>query len=233
MTIIKEVLDAIAAVSEGIDHIQTISEAIKEGTDYLKSTHPNVAGDVAAMCEEMRKSSQAIASASSIVTHFRFVIGDVNAAEASRFNEHLVNHKAQAESVQQQLQSMRGHCSVIKEHAEAIRENARPTVLKSIAEAFGLRSATREQQLAKALQSIYDEEMEYHLGVYQMANAVQKTLKAVQDELGPPGIIAPENVPKAANLLGEYAVAFSDLESRCNHNALTLQASVDALRQNV
>ena len=71
MAIIQEVLDAIAAVSDSIDKIQTIADAIKEGKTYLKSTHPNVAEDLAEMCEEMRKSSQAIASASSIVTHFR------------------------------------------------------------------------------------------------------------------------------------------------------------------
>ena len=231
MAIIQEVRDAIVAVSDSIDHIQTISEAIKEGKDYLKSTHPNVADDLAAMCEEMRKSSQAIASASSIVTHFRFVIGNAHVAEASRFNEHLVNHKAQAESVQQQLRSMRGHCTVIEEHAEAIRKKAKPTVLTSISEVLGLRSTEREQQLADALQGIYNEEMEYHRGVYQMANAVQKALKAVQDELGPPGTIVPEKVPSAAKVLGEYAVAFADLESRCNHNALMLQASIDELRQ--
>ncbi|MDP7600249.1 MAG: hypothetical protein QF605_02580, partial [Rhodospirillales bacterium] len=58
----------------------------------LKTKHPHVADDLIEMCEEMSKSSQALAAASSIITHFRFVIGDTNAAEASRFNEHLVNH---------------------------------------------------------------------------------------------------------------------------------------------
>ena len=59
------------------------------------------------------------------------------------------------------------------------------------------RSDGREQDLAKALQEIYDEEMEYHNGVVAMADAVKATLKAVQDELGPPGIIDPNNVPDA------------------------------------
>jgi hypothetical protein len=230
MAIIQEVRDAIAAVSESIDHIQTISDAIKEGTTYLKSAHPYVAEDLAKMCEEMRKSSQAIASASSIVTHFRFVIGDGQSAEASRFNEHFVKHKMQADAVQQQLRSMRGHCSVIKEHANAIQDKAKPGVLTSISEALGLRSTQRERELADALQGIYDEEMEYHRGVYQMANAVQEALKAVHDELGPPGAIDPQHVPNAAATLGEYAVAFAELESRCNHNALILQASIDELR---
>lgn len=81
------------------------------------------------------------------------------------------------------------------------------------------------------MQGIYDEEMQYHRDVYQMADAVQEALKAVQNELGPPGVIDPNKVPSAALVLGEYASAFAELESRCNHNALVLQASIDELRQ--
>ncbi len=232
MTIAKEVSDAINAVSETIESIQTISEAINKGKDYLKTKHPHVAEDLIKMCDEMRKSSQALAAASSIVTHFRFVLGDTNAAEASRFNEHLVNHKSQAETVEQRLRSMRGHCSVIEEHSTRIREHADPKGLTTLAAALGLHSVEKEADLANALQNIYDEEMQYHLGVYQMGDAIKAALNAVQEKLGPPGIIDPTNVPNAAMTLGEYAVAFSEIESRCNHNALQLQASIDSLQGN-
>ena len=137
MAIIKEVRDAIEAVAETVEHVRKISEAIKNGRDYLKTKHPHVASDLVVMCKEIRKSSQALAAASSIVTHFRFVIGDALAAEASRFNEHLVDHKAQAERVEQQLRSMRGHCKVIEEHAKAIAQNANPGGLTSLAAALG------------------------------------------------------------------------------------------------
>lgn len=230
MAIIQEVRDAIAAVAEGVEHVRTISEAITNGRDYLKTTHPNVASDLIAMCEEMGKSSQALAAASSIITHFRFVIGDTLAEEASRFNEHLVSHKVQAETVDQRLRSMRGHCSVIEEHAEAIRKNADPKGLTSLAAALGFHSADRERELATALEGIYNEEMQYHFGVYEMANAVKAALKAVQDTLGPAGAIDPSKVPDAAAVLGEYATAFGQLETVCNYNFLQLQASIDALR---
>ncbi len=231
MAIIQEVRDAIAAVADNVEHIRTISEAVTNGKDYLKTTHSSVAGDLAAMCEEMGKSSQALAAASSIVTHFRFVIGDGLAGEASRFNEHLVSHKAQAETVDRSLTSMRGHCSVIKDHADSIREHADPKGLTSIAAALGLHSPKREKDLAAALQGIYDEEMQYHAGVYSMANAVKSALKAIQDALGPPGSINPQNVPKAAEVLGEYATAFARLEADCNYNVLQLQESIEALRE--
>ena len=230
MAIIKEVRDAIEAVAETVEHVRKISEAIKNGRDYLKTKHPHVASDLVVMCEEMRKSSQALAAASSIVTHFRFVIGDALAAEAARFNEHLVDHKAQAEMVEQQLNSMRGHCTAIKQHAEAIAQKAEPGGLTSLATALGLHSPAREWELATALQGIYDEEMQYHAGVFEMANAIKAALKAVQDELGPAGMIDPSQVPAAGIVLGEYATAFEKLESNCNYNALQLQTSIDVLR---
>jgi hypothetical protein len=216
-------------VAKTVDNVCTISEAIKNGRDYLKTKHPHVASDLVVMCEEMRKSSQALAAASSIVTHFRFVIGDALAAEASRFNEHLVNYKAQAETVNQLLHSMRGHCSLIEKHAEAIRQNADPKGLTSLAAVLGLRSADREKELADALRGIYDEEMQVHQGVYEMANAIKAALKAVQDTLGPPGVIDPSKVPEAAVVLGEYAEAFAKLEANCNYNVLQLQGSIDTL----
>jgi hypothetical protein len=230
MAIIQEVRDAITAVAETVDHVRTISEAIKNGRDYLKTKHPHVSSDLVAMCEEMRKSSEALAAASSIVTHFRFVIGDALAHEASRFNEHLVNHKAQAETVEARLRSMRGHCSVIEKHAESIRKNAVPNRLTPISEALGLSSGKRERDLAAALQGIYDEETQYHLGVYAMANAIKAALKSVQDTLGPPGVIDPTKVPDASIVLGEYATAFARLEASCNYNALQLQTSIDSLQ---
>lgn len=228
--IIKEVRDAIEAVAETVDHVRKISEAIKSGRDYLKTKHPEVGSDLVVMCEEMRKSSQAIASASSIVTHFRFVIGGSLASEASRFNEHLVNHKAQARNVEQTLDSMRGHCSKIALHAENIEKKAVPGGLTSLAAALGLHSPEREQELAEALGKIHDEEMEYHAGTHRMAKAVKAALQAVQDALGPPGLIDATQVPAAAVLLGEYATAFEKLEANCNYNAFELQTSIDVLQ---
>ena len=236
MAIVGEALDAIGAVSEAIGNVRTIAQAVREGRDYLKTTHPNVADDLAAMCEEMRKSSHALASASSIVTHFRFVVaegqagGDGLAAEASRFNEHLLRHKAQAEQVRQLLDSMRGHCSTIEGHAARIRERADTKGLRSLFSFLGLHSEAREDELADALQRIYDEELDYHRNVSAMAHAIGASLTAVQDALGPPGIIDPDKVPEAARILGAHAEAFARIEAECGFNALELQESIDRLR---
>jgi hypothetical protein len=182
------------------------------------------------MCEEMRKSSQALASASSIITHFRFVIGDRPSAEGSRFNEHLISHKTEAERLRQLLDSMRGHCRVIRDHAEKVRMNAEVKGLKSVFAVLGLHSQKREEELSHALQKIYDEEMQYHQNVNSMVDAINRSLKSIQDALGPPGQIDPGKIPEAARVLGEHAEAFSKIEANCNFNVLELQTSIDQLK---
>lgn len=230
MTIVKEVADAIGAVANSIKHIRTIAEAIKDGRAYLKTNHPEVAKNLAAMCVEMQKSSHALASASAIVTDFSFVLGPDLASEAARFNKRLIDHKKDAETVEQRIDSMRGHCSIIKSHADAIAVSAESRGLKSsVASALGLHSAAKEQDLANALQGIYDDEMAYHEGVYSMAHAIRGALKAVRDALGPPGAIDPANVPNAAKVLGEHATAFAELESDCKTIGRELQQSIDEL----
>ena len=233
MAILGEVTDAIKAVSETIESIKTISAAINSGKEYLQTNHPQVAQDLIVMCGEMKKSSHALATASAIITHFRFVLGDNNTAEAIRFNDLLVEHKLKAENVEQQINSMRGHCSVIAGHASHIREHADPRGLTTIAAVLGFHSAEKEHELATALQNIYNEEMQYHLGVYAMADAIRTSLQAIQDELGPPGAINPDNVPNAAVALGEYATAFAEIESKCKRNAKELQTSIDSLQKSV
>ena len=231
MPIVREVQDAISAVADSIGHIRTIAEAVKNGRDYLKTKHPEVAENLAIMCVEMQKSSHALASASAIVTSFSFVLGPDLASEAARFNKRLVDHKTDAETVEQRIDAMRGHCTVIQEHADAVAESAESRGLKlSVATALGFHSPDKEGELAAALQGIYDEEMAYHQGVYEMAHAIRATLQVVRDALGPPGAIDPDNVPKAAQVLGEHATAFSKLEDDCKRIRRELQESIDDLR---
>jgi hypothetical protein len=54
----------------------------------------------------------------SIITHFRFdVSSQTMGPEPSRFHEHFVRYKRQAVEVELHLDSLRGHCHVIRNHA--------------------------------------------------------------------------------------------------------------------
>jgi antitoxin (DNA-binding transcriptional repressor) of toxin-antitoxin stability system len=232
MSIVGEVRDGIALVAEGIDNIRTIHAAIKDGKDYIATQHAEVAADLVAMCREMRGTLDAIAVGSAIITHFRFTVaGEAIEREPARFNEHLMSHKAQARRVEEQLNALRGKCSVIAGHAEALEAAARRRGLSSLASLFGLRSKERELEVATALRRIYNDEMQFHHNVYGMRTVLQRALEAVEGELGPPGTMNPANVPRAAAVLGEYADAFSRLESDANYGALQLQELANDLQR--
>jgi hypothetical protein len=230
VTIVAEVVDGVKLVSGGIQNIRTILKAIEDGIDYLHNRHPDVKDDLIAMCKEMQKTTQAVAAASAIITHFRFTVaGSAAELEPARFNEHFMKYKTQAVDVTEQLNSLRGRCGIIKDHADKLDEEARKANLIGLFKLFGFDSEERERKLATALQRIYDDELQYHENVYEMRRTLEVTLDDVQSKLGPAGSMDPENVPKAAQTLGEYAEVFSKLESDANYAAFELQKAINEL----
>lgn len=225
MTIVAEVADGLKIVSDGVRSIRTIREAIEDAHAYLEAKHPDVREDVAALCAEMRKTAQAIAAATAIITHFRFQVGgDPNPAELSRFNDYLITNKGLAGHAEEQLHNLRGHCHVIRDRVASIEQRARRL---SIGQVLGLTSREREKELAEALQAIYDDEMEYYRNVYSLKAALGTALGDIEDQLGPPGAMLVENIPAAARVLGEYAAEFGRLEAEANHAAFELQTTID------
>jgi len=69
--------------------------------------------------------------------------------------------------------------------------------------------------------------------VTQLSVALRLALDDVAAKLGPAGSMLPANVPVSAALLGEYADAFSSLETTSNDLAHDLQESIDALQGRV
>ena len=230
MSIVTEVSDGIKLVTDGIENIQKIYRAVRDGKNYLITKHPQVKLEVAEMIIEMRKTLQAIAAASSLITHFRFNVSDQAVqTEPSRFNDYLMQYKAEAQHIEILLDSMRGHCHKIRHHAENMEAEAGRANLANMLKFFGLRSDEREKELSAALNRVYDEEMEFHSNVWNMRMILEKSLDDIGRKLGPPGTMDAKNVPEAAKALGEYATHFSKLESDANHAALDLQRLVDEL----
>jgi hypothetical protein len=230
MGMIKDVLDCLKTVADGIKQIQTVAQAVRDGKDFLKAKHPEIRSDVVAMCSELRNTCTAVAAASAVLTHFRFTVaGSALETEPARFNNHLIAHKEKAALVSQSLQAMRGHCHAIEVHVDRLRQRAKSLNFDKMLLLFGVNSAARDQEVAEALQKIYDEEMQGYLLVGQLSKALQGSLADIANSLGPSGSMLPANVPRAAALLGEYADAFSVLESTSNFLALDLQQAIDAL----
>jgi len=128
---------------------------------------------------------------------------------------------------------MRGHCHAIRQHVDRLRTRAESLNLDRLLLLFGIDSAERDREVAGSLQDIYDEEMQAYRLASQLSLALQLALNDVSRALGPPGAMQPGNVPAAAVILGEYAEAFSRLESTSNYVALELQQSIDVLKGRV
>lgn len=225
MSVIQEVADAITLVSESIENVSKIAEAVQSGIDYLKTNHPEVSADLVLMCRELSKTTSAMASASSVVTQFGFTVAGSDVAnQPARFNDYMVKYKSQATEVGQQIEVLRGHCHIVQRHAENMAKDQSGGLLV-IARFLGLRDDAKEKELADRLARIWNDEMEVVGVVEVMSSAVSETMRAVQDALGGASM-DPARVPLAAAVLEEYAVAFSKLESQCNFVSARLASAI-------
>lgn len=68
--------------------------------------------------------------------------------------------------------------------------------------------------------------MEYYRNVYSLKAALEAALNDIEDQLGPPGAMLPENIPEAARVLGDYALEFGRSEAEAK-----LQTTIDSLRR--
>ncbi|MBV9013492.1 MAG: hypothetical protein JO272_15875 [Pseudonocardiales bacterium] len=209
-----------------------IRRAFKEYKNRISPRDHNMDTDLIAMCQEMRGTLNSIALSSSIITHFEFTVSGWGVdLEPARFNEDLIEHKDHARHVEDQLNALRGRCSIIDNHVRSLEKTAQRRGFSSLTELLGLSSQERKQQLTTALQRIYHSEILFHHNVYEIKIAPEKALAAVEDELGPPGMMYPANVPKAAAILGECAKEFRKSESNADYSALQLQELINDLKQ--
>ncbi|MDT5270902.1 MAG: hypothetical protein QOH49_3088 [Acidobacteriota bacterium] len=230
MTVVKEVIDAMKLLADGIKSMETFISACKDGRKFLKSQHPDVGQDLSVMCSEIRKTLLAMADASAVVTNFRFTVaGSALDAEPRKFNDAFIAHKPKEIMLRQQIETSRGRCRKIETHAMEMEKKATSHGFSSLFSLLGVKSKKQEKVLSTTLWKIYNEDMMFHTVVQQMTVAVVATFKAVQDKLGPAGTMNPANVSKAAKTLSEHAKKFEEIESKCNHLAGELEAIIDEI----
>lgn len=227
MTIVEEVADAIGKVAKGIENVRTIVDAIKEGKQYLTVKHPEAKALVAAMLTEMQKTIEVIARASAVLTHFWFTANSEQSLE--RFNERYELHKQEASTLRVNLEQLRTHCSKIEAHADGIVGALTLDNRTRIFEILGLRSREREQDLADRLSELASADMDVGNTALLILDALDGSLRAVQQALGANRVMAPANIPVAAALLAEHARAFQPLEDRTIQLAADTRALAAAL----
>jgi len=228
MSIIKEVADGIDLISSSISNIKTIVDTVKDGKGYLENRYKEAKSDVIMMLQEMNKTLSTISRATSIITHFSFVNDPGHfASDLREFNNRIIDTKAEIDTLEQNIHDYRGHCSVIRNHAQKIKDGNKLDYLFMI---FGVDSKEKNEELSFRLQTIYDDERNHYMAVFAICNNLRLAIDDVHHALGGPGMIDPANVPAAAALLREYSEIFLMLEKEAKKNheeirELTLELS--------
>lgn len=212
---IKDVVEGLTLVKDGIESVQAIAEAVKNGKDYLKVKHPEAQHDLREMVAELGKSLFVIKSASAVLTNFRFATTyDTRGTELARFNNYFIKSKTDAQDLRDHIHDLRSHCSKIREHSVKISGAAGATFFAKIFSFLGLQSPQKEEELGEKLDKLAYEDFAVANSAELMLSCLEKALHDVQDTLGEGGSMKGENIPPAAALLAEYGAAFEAMEAQ-------------------
>jgi methyl-accepting chemotaxis protein len=229
MSAFEDVVSALDMLVKSVENVQKIAEAIKSGVDYVKQAHPEARSDLIAMSREMANTLDALAVASSVVTRFGFTVeGEDLDKQPGRFNDYYQKKVLEENALERQIETLRGHCHIIRDHAEDLSKLASNNGLHSLFNLLGVSSSEKETELAERLNDIYNEEMEISLTVNTTSRAVKQAMEDIQNALGGASM-SPANVPKAAALLQKYRDHFNVLQSHCLEAAGDLKIMIHDL----
>jgi hypothetical protein len=220
---IKQILDDLDTVAKAIENIKKITKAVKEGTDYVKNNHPDIKNDLRLMVSELQKTMNFIAQTSSVLTHFRFAM---SISDLSRFNDYFMLNKDQAQNLRIHIKDLKGSCGKIREHAFEICKKSKANSFTILFKKLGVKSPEREKDLAEKLDRLAYEDFDVANSSELMLKSLESALIDIQNALGANGMMYPENIPKAAKLLSEYAPVFEALEKPARAAADDIQKTV-------
>ena len=193
MSIIKEVTDGIDLIASSIRNIKTIVDTVKDGKGYLDSRYKEAKADVVQMLDEMGKTMITMSKISSIITHFSFINDPAHyVSDMEELRDQIRNSKSELEALEQNIDSNRGHCSVIRHHAEKIKEGNK---LDSLFRIFGIDSKEKNEELSGRLRRIYDDEHNQYMAVDMLCANLKIAIDDVYNTLGGAGMIDPTKVP--------------------------------------
>jgi hypothetical protein len=228
---IKDILDALKLVSEGIDNVKSILDAVKTGANYLNTQHPDVQGNVQKLVVELGKSVGVVKQASAVLTNFRFAVSaDGRSDELARFNDYFIKSKTEAQFLRDHIQDLRTHCSKVRDHAHQIgaRSNADGFVAL-FASVLNLRDPAREQELSQNLDRLAFEDFAVANAADRMVVSLEEALMLVQNALGAGGAMYPKNIPAAADVLAAVGPAFQQIELQASQALSDVQKFATAL----
>ena len=227
---LKDVVDGLKLVADGIKSVKTIAEAVKNGRDYVRAKHPEIQNDLREMVLELGKSLFVIKQASAVLTNFRFAIAtDTQGTELARFNDYFIKSKTEAQQLRNRIDDLRTHCSKVRAHGLRISGSATAAGFAKIFALLGLNSPDKEKKLGESLDRLAYEDFDLANSAERMLKCLEDAFRDVQNALGDGGAMFPQNVPNAAALLAEYGPEFERMEERASEAAREIRDLVKEL----
>lgn len=228
---VRDVIDGLKLVADGIKSVTTIADAVKSGKAYVTTKHADVQNDLRLLVEELGKSLSLVKDASAVLTNFRFAVSaDNQGLELARFNDYFIKSKTKAGDLEQHIDDLRTHCGKIRKHSRRITGEAEGTGFTKVFTLLGLNSPEREKQLGEQLDQLAHDDYAVANTASTMLASLVSALKDVQDALGDGGAMHPENVPKAAALLAEYGSEFERTEKQAAAGVKEVRELVNELK---
>lgn len=228
---IDDVIDGMKMVSDAVNQIQKIVNAIETGRDYLKVKHPEVEVGVSLLLRELSKNVSLIKQSSAIITNFRFAASSENEEnQLTRFNEYYIKSKTEADDLLLHIGDLRSHCSQVRGYAFSITDKTKVNGFKGMFELFGLSDKKKEEELGTYLDRLAYEDFEVANSAEIMLEFVHKALADIQSSLETDGLMKEENISKTAKLLAQYSATFEEMEERSILTLSSLRKTISELR---
>ena len=183
------------------------------------------------MLSEMQRSVEGLASATSVVTGFRFTSKGTDVdREPARFNDYVIEKKTEVAKLRGNIRELKGSCEKVRESRDKLNEIAGDR--NDWAAMFRLLSSKRHKrdaELADALSTFYADDQRMIELIERILNLSQTALDEADAALGPAGTALPDNVGSAAAVLTVYSAAFKQSEAKLSGLVETLRESARAL----
>jgi poly-gamma-glutamate capsule biosynthesis protein CapA/YwtB (metallophosphatase superfamily) len=209
MPVIAEVREAVGLLAKLVEDTRTLLAALEDGRKYLQAKHPDAAGRVADVLEQMRFTVAGTVSVTRVVLDFDFSLGGSadDKSELARFNNHLIAAGKDIATKDADVSRLRGSCERIRALQWELQERAGNRPWWAL---LGDKAGQQADQLSKTMERLYLNDDAMATQVTKVLEAGDAALQAVREALrgsdvGP----RVEHIPVAQQVLREQADEFA------------------------
>jgi hypothetical protein len=237
MAVVKEIAESIKLLGDVVKSTREIVKAVNDGREYLKHYYPDAQGDLSSLLEQMQRAIEGLASVTKVVSGFRFVVAGnaVDWATASRdlarLNDYLIAQRKKASKLRGRTHKLKANCDKVKKLRDKLDARTKKRTWGSMFDLFGTSSKARKraQELHSIISNFYADDQRMIDVLNDCLTLTEKVLAEVEESLGPPATQNPYYVPKAAQVLGVYAVLFRTPQEELDSLADDLNDAIVAI----